>query len=292
MNLIPRVPFAVEVHLRNELVVRHTHGDRPEQLFQVIGQLGTASVAFAGGVERHEDPGIPVDLDRFAQKLQLGLVLFDGPLDDLDLLRNSAQLVFFETIELVEAAPGAAEHQALENATHGLEVQAFITIEHQDLAAEGLPQRLHRLRLSGACRAVRVPAVAHVHGLGQGQVTFVRQGGMDQLGHVALIFKGVIKGRLRHVNFGAVVRLAVLQLFEVNPVVFLLYRLADELVEDINIVDQVQDKTFELEGVQDPRVFDQLGVLLQGLELFLLEGRELPLLQGFLAIAPKSDLLR
>eukprot|EP00955_Chlamydomonas_euryale_P086637 364232-Chlamydomonas_euryale.AAC.1 len=56
-------PHFPRPHLCDELVVRHRHGDRAEELLEVVRQLGPSAVALAGGVQRDKDAGVAVDLD-------------------------------------------------------------------------------------------------------------------------------------------------------------------------------------------------------------------------------------
>lgn len=79
------------------------------------------------------------------------------------------------------------------------------------LTAKGSSQRLDGLGLARACRAVRVAAEAHQHGLSQRQIALVRQRRVHELGAVALILarsgpdcsgnnSRIRWGRFRHLN--------------------------------------------------------------------------------------------
>lgn len=57
-----------------------------------------------------------------------------------------------DPVELVEASPGAAGRQPLEELAHGDVVQAVGTVEHHALHRQRLGQVLGRLRLPGSRR--------------------------------------------------------------------------------------------------------------------------------------------
>ena len=97
-------------------------------------------------------------------------------LDGLDLHGHGRQRLLLQPVELVKAAPGAALDQADEDATHGLDVDALVAVEHQDLPTQESAKSFDALGLSGACRAVGISAQPDPHRLGQGQVALVGQG--------------------------------------------------------------------------------------------------------------------
>jgi hypothetical protein len=66
----------------------------------------------------------------------------------LDLRRHHRQHLGFDAVELVEAAPGAALHQAAEDRAHGLVVQPLAAVEHDALDRHALGQVLDRLGLA------------------------------------------------------------------------------------------------------------------------------------------------
>jgi len=75
-------------------------------------------------------------------------------LDLLDLARHHRQHLRLNAVELVEAAPRAALHQAAEDGAHGLVVQALPAVEHHAQQRHGLGKVLGCLRLAcstGVC---------------------------------------------------------------------------------------------------------------------------------------------
>mmetsp|Transcript_33036 Transcript_33036/g.87331 ORF Transcript_33036/g.87331 Transcript_33036/m.87331 type:complete len:200 (+) Transcript_33036:7047-7646(+) len=58
-------------NLRNELVVRHAHGHRAEQLLQVVGELLPPTVALGCRVHCDEDACVVVHLDLPAEQLHI-----------------------------------------------------------------------------------------------------------------------------------------------------------------------------------------------------------------------------
>lgn len=140
---------------------RHSH--RSKQLFEVIWQFRSTSVCFTGWVHGHENAGILVNRNSSAKKFKLRLLFLDGPLDHLNLLRNSRELLFKQSIELIEAPPSTAFDQSNEDSTHRFEVKTFIAIEDKHLSSKSLTQSLDGLGLSGTGWPVRISTVAHLH---------------------------------------------------------------------------------------------------------------------------------
>jgi hypothetical protein len=68
------------------------------------------------------------------------------------------------------------------------------------LSTHVVSQRLDRLGLSCACRAVRVASIAEVHALSHVQVTLVRERRVDKLVFVALILESVLERRVAHAH--------------------------------------------------------------------------------------------
>lgn len=148
-------------------------------MLQVVGQLGTTTVALTRRVECHEDTSVLVDRDVAAEQLKSGLSVFDSPLNHLNLLGNGGKLLFKKTIELIETAPSTALHQTDENTTHSLVVETFITIEDKHLSSEGLTESLNRLGLTGTGGTVGVTTVSELHTHNESQVTLVCERSVD-----------------------------------------------------------------------------------------------------------------
>eukprot|EP00968_Pinguiococcus_pyrenoidosus_P012901 scaffold1154_cov310-Pinguiococcus_pyrenoidosus.AAC.33 len=223
--------LAVEDHLRDQLVVRLAHGDGTEQSFQVVRQLAASAIVLPGRVESDEDASVEVDIRRSAQQLDLPTPAFDGILDDLDLLRDGGQLILLEPIELVETAPRAALHQTDEHPSHGLEVDAFVTVLDQHLPAEGVAQRLDRLGFARAGRPVGISPKAVLHRLRQGEKALI----------------GVVEGRVVHDHLGAAAFHVGAQLLLPLPVIHGAHLLSLELVDHVQIVNEVQHQSLHLE---------------------------------------------
>ena len=239
----------VHHHLRDEIIVRLGHRDRPEERLEVVGQLGAAAVALARRVEGHKDAGVWIDRGLRAVDLALRLAPLDGALDDLDLLRNLRQLVGQQPVELVEAAPRAALDEADEDAPHGLGVDALVAVEDEHLPAEGVAERLDGFGLARARGAVRVAAVAHEHRLGEREVALVRERRVHELGRVALVLVRVVElgGDHPHRD-GAVLVQVVAQLLAPLPVLGRGGARLEQLVDHVHVVDQVEHERLHLEG--------------------------------------------
>ena len=96
-------------------------------------------------------------------------------MDAQDLLRHRTEDALLQAVELIEATPRADLAQANKQASHGLEVEVLVAVEHQHEPSHAGAERLHALRLAGASRAEGAAAHAEVQRLGQCQVAPVRQ---------------------------------------------------------------------------------------------------------------------
>jgi hypothetical protein len=66
-------------------------------------------------------------------------------LNGLDLLGDSAQNAFFQSIEFVKTAPGSHLTYSQENPSHGLEIESVIATEDENKAAKLPAQCFDRL---------------------------------------------------------------------------------------------------------------------------------------------------
>ena len=106
----------------SNLVVRNAHDDRSEELLEIVGHFLSASIALASRVERDEDGRIRVDGGRLRAERARGALVLDRVLDGLDLHRDGRKHAGLESVEFVEAAPGAALHDADEDPAHGVHI--------------------------------------------------------------------------------------------------------------------------------------------------------------------------
>lgn len=95
-----------------------------------------------------EDAGVLADAQLASDELNLGVGVGDScaesELDALDLLRDRTEDTLFESVEFVEASPGADLAEPDEDPTHRLEVECLVAAEDEDEAAE-----LHAESLDG-----------------------------------------------------------------------------------------------------------------------------------------------
>ena len=140
----------IQHDLRDEGVVWHHHGTRPEQGFQVVRQLRPAGVARVHGDEHVA--GVQ-QRDRRALEHEAARAFALGLLDGQDLLRDHRQHLQLDAVELIEAGPGTGCCEALEELRHGQVVQSVTAVEHHALYRHGLGQVLGALRLAGASRS-------------------------------------------------------------------------------------------------------------------------------------------
>ena len=108
-----------------------------------------------------------VNLDVFPEKGHRILPRLERGLDGLNLRGHRGEHLLLQTIKLVKATPRAALEQSREYPSHGLEVKLLVAVEHQNLPAHSLTQRLDRFCLARSRRSVGVTAVPKVHALRQ-----------------------------------------------------------------------------------------------------------------------------
>jgi hypothetical protein len=137
----------VQGDLGDHGVVGHHHGHRAEERLQVVGQLGAARVA---GIHCDEGGagGIEADLGAFEHDHVSAAV--DTSLNGQDLLGHHGQHLQIDAVELVEARPGAAGRQALEELAQGNVVEAVRAVEHDTLLGHGFRQVFGGLGLACA----------------------------------------------------------------------------------------------------------------------------------------------
>lgn len=172
------VTFGEQKCFCNQFVVGHGHDDGTEELLEIVGQFLSSTIAFASRIERNEDARVLVQIDlqiyyryqpkkvlySFAEEVACLAATSQSILDGLDLHGDGGQYCFFQTVELVEAAPGAALDQAGEDASHGANVNALIAVEDEHLSTEKTSQSFDRLCFSGSSRAIGVATQSHQHG--------------------------------------------------------------------------------------------------------------------------------
>jgi len=60
--------FSKEQNFSNELIIGNRHSNGSEQLFQVIGKLGSTTITFTSRVHSNENTSILVDLDSLSKE--------------------------------------------------------------------------------------------------------------------------------------------------------------------------------------------------------------------------------
>lgn len=82
-------------------------------------------------------------------------------LNTLNLLRDGRENSFFQSIELVKAAPRADLAKADKNATHRLEIERLIAAKDEDEATKRYSQRLDGLCLACSRKVVSTPCISN-----------------------------------------------------------------------------------------------------------------------------------
>ena len=122
-NRVFKLTGCVVCGLRACVVGDHAR-DGPEEGVQVVGELRAACVA---GVHRDEDPKVGRPPHHLALKLEDGLARDDGLLDGDDLLRDDAEDLDVDAVELVEAGPRSGLDEAGEEAALSSQTTASVS---------------------------------------------------------------------------------------------------------------------------------------------------------------------
>mmetsp|Transcript_19355 Transcript_19355/g.46759 ORF Transcript_19355/g.46759 Transcript_19355/m.46759 type:complete len:417 (+) Transcript_19355:7106-8356(+) len=285
------IPLRIQNHLPNQSVIRRRHSHGAEELLEVIREFGASAVAFPRGVEGHEDAGVGVDVDDRPEEVHLSALFLESCLDRLDLLRDRREHLGLEAVELVEAAPRAALDKSREDAAHRLVVDPFVAVEHQHLARQRLAERLDTLSLPSTSRPIGVPPVPQVQALREGQVALVRERGVDELRVVALVLVGVGVERVAHAYHAALVLHIVPQLLVPVPIRAMLHVVLLHLIHHVQVVDDVQDHSFQFQVHDGVRVLPVPRVLFELAREVALQGRHAVVAQRLFGLVAEGDLL-
>ena len=187
-------PLSEEHDLDDEIDVGRHHRHRAQQRFEVLGQLGTAGVA---RVHRDKDAAGRVEGDLAPLEHEARHALRDRIQDGQDLLRHDGEHFHLDTVELVEARPGARLRQAREHAAERLVVKAIGAVEDDALLREVLGQILDGLCLTGTGRALWQAAAVQVQRRRERGVAAVGQWRDDEARGVAEVLVAVEGARVR-----------------------------------------------------------------------------------------------
>ena len=168
-----------QLHLDDDLEVRHHHGHAAEQRLEVLRQLLPPGVARVHGDEEGAHAAQLHLVGVAGESEEVGASLL-GVLDGQHLLRHHGQYGQLDAVELVEAAPQAAGAQALEDLGAVVLGHLAGAVGDDDVDAQRAAQVLHRLRLARAGGAGGRAAEVHAQRLGQRDVAAVGERRDDQ----------------------------------------------------------------------------------------------------------------
>ena len=227
-----QVPAAVQEDLGDERVVRDHHRHGAEEGLQVVGELGPPCVP---GVHRDEHGARVPEAELCPLELEHRHLRGLGPLDGQDLLRDHAEHLEVDPVELVEARPGPGARQPLEELPHGQVVQAVRAVEDDALHGDRLGQVLGGLRLARPRGPLRRPAQVQVQGAHQRPVAPVRERGDDQPAAVPQVLVPVVDGGVDHPHDDLPVRVVplVTQLAHPREVALRRHPLLVEVEDDV-----------------------------------------------------------
>mmetsp|Transcript_20734 Transcript_20734/g.31850 ORF Transcript_20734/g.31850 Transcript_20734/m.31850 type:complete len:616 (-) Transcript_20734:4614-6461(-) len=186
--------FRHEHVFANEHNIGHNHCARSEEGFQVLRKFSSSGVT---GVHRDEEADSQTERDFFVleQEHVLGgvdLHVTDSIEDVLHLGGHHRQHFDGDSVELVEASPGAGLGQTHEDLGHGQIVHLVRAVEHHNLQAEGTAEILGGLSLSSSGGAGGSTSHRQVKGLSEGDVTSIGERGDDETAAVADVLVVVV----------------------------------------------------------------------------------------------------
>ena len=229
-----------EHDLGDEVFVGFGHCHLSEQLFEIIGEVGTTRVIRVHG---DEDTHSLVEGERPVKHVECLAAFFESRLDLENLLRYCREHTLLESVELVEATVRADLTQTDENTSHRLPVESLITIEDESEAAKHGSQSLYRLGLSGTSGPERRPSHSPVKGLGERQVAPVIERSLHQLFANTQVLKSVVELTDTHLNieflkdvllFRSVIESHIIQPRKVRGFLCILL---DQEVDDLSLMD-------------------------------------------------------
>ena len=201
----------VKLDLSDEGVVWHHHSAGTEQSLEVIRQLGSASVT---GVHSDVD-GTGAVQDKVGGILEIEgrLLGLDGTLDLENLLSDNGEYFEINSVELIEATPGARGGQSLEELAHRVVIETVRAVEHDTLDGKSFGEILDRLSLTSSSRAFRSTTVIEVLGSHESSVTSIGKCRNDETGRVTKVLESVFNRGSDHLDIEDVV------LLDLSPVV-------------------------------------------------------------------------
>ena len=170
-------PERVKHNLANHFVVWHHHCHASKQRLQVVGKLGSPGVT---RVHRDENRESRLHLDVGALKLDPRLALGFRAEQLLQLLGNDGQHLDVDSVELVEAGPGASRGQSFEEFSDHDVVHLVRAVENDALFGQGLREILRGLGFPGSGRPCRRAAQIKLERAHEGHVAFIGQRRDDQ----------------------------------------------------------------------------------------------------------------
>mmetsp|Transcript_8760 Transcript_8760/g.28859 ORF Transcript_8760/g.28859 Transcript_8760/m.28859 type:complete len:326 (-) Transcript_8760:537-1514(-) len=240
------VAGADELHLHDDLAVRHHHGDAAVQRLEILWELLPAGVTRVHG-DKVADLLVACD-DVAVGELKGLLLLPDRREHAANLLRGHREHLQVDAIELVETAPAARHGEALVDAAERAVVHLVGAVGDDDVLAKGAAHVLDGLSFARARRAGGRASEKHPKSLRECDVAAVRKRRDDQPVLDAEVFAAVLEVDVSHRDLRVVevvppvearllLPLEVLRVFD---------PLLENLVEDVALVDVDEDHCLDL----------------------------------------------
>jgi len=188
---------------------------------------------------------------------------FYGFLDDLNLLGNCWELLFEQTIELIETSPCSTFDQTNEDTTHCHKIQSLVTVKNKNLSSKGKSQCLDRLGFTSTSWPIWIPPKPHGHRLRKSKIALISKWRINKFCTIALILKGILKTGISHHNLNRILpRVSKCKLLIPKPIAHLPDVRADQCIQNTDVMNYVQNQRFNLR--KNELVFYLMAFLGQG----------------------------
>jgi hypothetical protein len=182
--------FRHELDLGNGLEVWHHHGNRSEQSSQVVWKFLTTGIAW---VHRDEQTSVTADV-------QLYIVDYGGrhvSLSDcsehcIDVSGDDGEYIEQDSVELIEATPGARLGKTNEGLTQALVRHLWRAILNDHIVSQVLAQILDGLSLTGTSWSLWRSTSLHIESIGQSHVSSISEWSNDETAIVSLVLVTVL----------------------------------------------------------------------------------------------------
>lgn len=183
--------------MSDQLSVRLDHGHLSEELFKVFRKIRTTSVS---RIHCYKGTDLWIQLDILTHQFNFALSFSETSLNDQNLLRAGREHTFLQSVKLVEAAPSTDLAETDEDATHCVEVEGFVAVEHQDKETELRTKGFNGLSLACSCGTKWRSSHSQMNGLSKCQEAAISKWSLHKLLTNSEVLKSIVELCIGHLN--------------------------------------------------------------------------------------------